>query len=796
MKQLIPGILKLAAVSILVSSLISCGGADDRKVKYLEKGKAYISAKNYDKARIEFKNVLQIDPKYAEAYFYMGQLNEKKSDLGKAFANYKKAVELDPKHVEAKLKLAKIYVVGGTKEFIANANELLAEVKKAQPDNIEAEFIAAIIQYKSGNKALGVSGLEKVIAKDKTLVEGVSILAAFYVVEGNENKAEEVLVNGAKNNPQSILLRISLAKLLAKNNKLTEAENYLMEAIKIEPDKFSLQVALASFYATSNQVDKAESILRKSIAQDDEDIQRYLVLIEMLSSKVSIRKADEELVKVIKNKPHLYDLKFSQVLFYQKMGKKTEAKDILKQIIKDKSYDIEGVKARNFLAKALLEEGDIAGAKATIDEVITEYPNNNDALLLVSKMALINLDALTAINGLRTVIKNNPKNVDASLLLAQAHELNKESVLAENELKKSIEANPANNKAHVNFARYLASKGRVDEAVEVVDKALTYFKNDYDLMNIKLKIIASQGKSDDVLALLNLMEQTNSDRADVNLIKGQYHLAKGEISSAIEQFEKAYIKSKDKFKSLQLIVKAHMLDKKPENALARLQKEMSKNTAVAHLLIGQIYMVQKKVDDARKAFLLASKAARNWFAPYTNLAATYLIEKKFDKALEIYKDAATKLKQPAAALMQIAAIHERKKDYDNAMKVYQQILSENKSNKLAANNYASLLLDYGDKTDVNKALELTKDFEKISQPALQDTLAWAYAKTGDSAKAVEILKPIVEKAPKIAVFRYHLGYALYEMGNKAAAKSHLEIASTSKQEYSGKDKADELFKSL
>jgi len=97
---------------------------------------------------------------------------------------------------------------------------------------------------------------------------------------------------------------------------------------------------------------------------------------------------------------------------------------------------------------------------------------------------------------------------------------------------------------------------------------------------------------------------------------------------------------------------------------------------------------------------------------------------------------------------------------------------------------------------VTKALELTKSFEKMPQPALQDTLAWAYVKKGNSLKAIEILKPIVEKAPKIAVFRYHLGYALYEMGDKAAAKSHLEIATTSKQEFSGKAKAQELYKSL
>ena len=72
MKQLISGLTKLTAASILVVSISACGGAEERKVTYLEKGKAYIADKNYDKARIEIKNVLQIDPKYAEAYLLNG----------------------------------------------------------------------------------------------------------------------------------------------------------------------------------------------------------------------------------------------------------------------------------------------------------------------------------------------------------------------------------------------------------------------------------------------------------------------------------------------------------------------------------------------------------------------------------------------------------------------------------------------------------------------------------------------------------------------------------------------------
>jgi len=108
MKHLISGAIKLTTASVLVMSIVACGGADERKTKYLEKGKAYLEEKNYDKAKIEFKNVLQIDPKYAEAYYYMGQLAEKKKDFIQAVGNYNKAIELNPNNIKAKANRAKI----------------------------------------------------------------------------------------------------------------------------------------------------------------------------------------------------------------------------------------------------------------------------------------------------------------------------------------------------------------------------------------------------------------------------------------------------------------------------------------------------------------------------------------------------------------------------------------------------------------------------------------------------------------------------------------------------------------
>jgi len=798
MKYSISGLFKTTLVSAIAITVISCGGAEERKEKYLEKGKVYLEEKNYDKAKIEFKNVLQIDPKDADAYFFMGQLEERNKELVKALSNYKKAIELDPKHTKAKVKLAKIYVIAGTEAYIKDANALLNQITQEQPGNSEAELISATILYKTGSKQKAIIDLESVVNKDMYLVEGISLLATLYQSEGEEDKAQDLLTKAVENNPKEIPLHISLAKLLAKNNDYSNAEKYLKQAISIEPENYALQVALASFYTSSDQLNKAETVLRNAIKQDDEDSQRYLVLVEMLATRSSVQKAEDELINAIKNKPKIYDLKFSLVSFYEKVGKRKDAKKVLEQIISERTYEIEGVNARIQLANLLLQEGNLKSAKKHVDEVIAEYPNNSGALLITSKLALEDFDSIAAINGLRTVLKNDPKNAEASLLLAQAHELNNETSLAETELKKSIEANPVNDQAHANYTKYLLSKGRIDEAISVLDKALTYFKDSYPLMQLKLKVLASQGQDKQMLTLLNMMEQSNPNNAEINITKGQYYLAKRDFSKSIEQFEKAYEKSNNKFQPLEMMVKVYLTNQQPEKAIEMLNKriEQSADDAIANQLLGQLYVTQNKIDAARLKFQVASNAAASWFLPYKSLALTYAAEKDYIKALEVLKSSLPKLSNVVPAMMQMASLYEVQSKYADAMSIYKQVLDENISNKLAANNYASLLLDHGEAGDVDKALELVKGFEKIQQSAFLDTLAWAYAKSSNHQRAIEILLPIVEKTPDTAIFRYHLGYALYYSGDKAAAKSHLEIAVSSEQKFTGKDEAGKLLKTI
>ena len=85
MKRPMQTFIRLLTVILVMQIISGCGGAEQRKAKYLEKGKAYLEQQNYDKAKIELKNVLQIDPKYAEAYFLLGEIEESRQNWGQAY---------------------------------------------------------------------------------------------------------------------------------------------------------------------------------------------------------------------------------------------------------------------------------------------------------------------------------------------------------------------------------------------------------------------------------------------------------------------------------------------------------------------------------------------------------------------------------------------------------------------------------------------------------------------------------------------------------------------------------------
>src|SRR5580704_17574767 len=102
--------LLLAGIAVL---LAGCGGAQSRYMSHMERGRQYLAAGNLDKASIEFRNALQIQPKGADALYENGLIAQRRRNMGEALGFYQAAVDSNPGDSRARASLAKVFVLGG-----------------------------------------------------------------------------------------------------------------------------------------------------------------------------------------------------------------------------------------------------------------------------------------------------------------------------------------------------------------------------------------------------------------------------------------------------------------------------------------------------------------------------------------------------------------------------------------------------------------------------------------------------------------------------------------------------------
>ena len=790
--------MKILAFGLAVA-LTACGGAEERKAKYMEKGKEYFAEKNFEKAKIEFKNVMQIDPKFAEAFYFMGQAEEQNRDLQKAAGSYNQAIQLDPGHNNAKAKLARIFSMVGTDEYVGKAKDLLKEVFASEPEHLEATLVDAMLDSKDANKDQAIAKLKKIIEKDALFTEAYTVLAVIYAFKDQDDEAISLLKSGIEKNNTNVMLRATLAQLLSKGGRdLVGAEEQAKKITELEPDNFDYRVALATFYSAINQQDKAEAVLRQAIKDQDDDAKRYLVLVEFLARTKNAKAAESELMEAIKKQPKLHDLQFALVDFYQKLKVIDKAIAALTAISEKQDIESAGLKAKTRLADIYLLRGEMKQSQKLIEIVLGQEPNNAGALLVKGKQAFMMQDDQTAINALRAVLKDDSKNSEAALLLAQAHERNNEFDLAKETLVHTLEADPLNPRSHINLSNYLASKNELDKAEQTLDRALTYFKVDYDLLQAKLKLAALRHDDKAVMSLLDVLKQNYPNKEDVYMMRGQFFAAKKQYPQALEEFELALQGSVTHLNPLEAIVKTHIIMGQEQKAIEKLHARLAANAddVLASTFLGQIYAARNDKIKALEYFDNAMKQG-SWDSPYISASIVHLSNKDIKSALSVLEKGAAKVANPASIQMQMASIYEGQKDFDKAITMYEKIVNVNSSNQMAANNLASLLLDHrSDVQSAKRALELTNGFDKTKHPAAMDTLGWALFKNNDVAKAISILEEVTRMEPDVGVFQYHLGMAYHQAGDKVNAKRYLSMAVASKQNYPGKGKAKETLGKL
>lgn len=790
---------KSVVLLLLAMALMSCGGAEQRKTKYLDQAKTYIEQDNLDKARVELKNVLQIDPKHVEAYFLLGQLEEKRQNWDQAFGNYSKVVELNPNHIEARAKLGILYLLTGN---VASATEMMERILAVQPDDLEGKLLKAAILVKQDRSAEAVKIAEKLVSENPGHANAVNFLASLYERQGEKKKAIEILQRSVQLNKKDTGLRLHLAKLYSPKTEVGKIEELLLENIAIEPSRLDHKLMLVGLYSETNQIDKAENVLREAIKEKPAETSRILLLVDFLAKKRSVALAEKELVNAVQANSKSYDLRNVLADLYERTNRASQAESIYKEIIDQEGTNPEGLKASVRLAKILIGSGRIPDGEKLVKKVIETNPRDVGALLVQARLQISKNDVQNAIVSLRSVLKDQPNSAETLTLLGEAHMLSNEPELAYDYFQKAVSENPGNADARLKLAQYLVTaKKDINGGLAQIDAILASSPNHMLALLAKADLLSMQHKYDAVKKVLDAVVKAYPDSPVGYRSLGQLYLEQKKYEPAIQQLEISLEKTpaNNAYQALASIVNAYLLQAKPDKAVARLNRILGAdaNNLDARELLGEVYLSQKKYDEAKAEFRKAVAINPKWNQLYRNLAGIEGLRGGFKAAIPVYQEGLKAIPDDIGLLMLLAEAYERTRDVDNAIASYEHILQINPAYQLVRNNLASLLVDYkGDPKSISRAKELTQEFENTKFAPYIDTLGWVYYKSGDLDKSVAFLEQAVKAAPDIAIFRYHLGMAYYKKGNSAQAKLHLARAVTPNANFMGIDEARSVLKQL
>ena len=131
-----------------------------------------------------------------------------------------------------------------------------------------------------------------------------------------------------------------------------------------------------------------------------------------------------------------------------------------------------------------------------------------------------------------------------------------------------------------------------------------------------------------------------------------------------------------------------------------------------------------------------------------------------------------------------------------ARKVYEATLKLDPNDGVALNNLAFLLAETGG--DLDDALTKAQRAKQLlpSLYEISDTLGWIYLKKNLADQAIDVFKDLVVKEPKHSTYRYHLGIAYSQKGDKTQALVQLREALKYNPTKDEKDQIQQLIARL
>lgn len=675
----------------------------------------------------------------------------------KAKIEYINAARLNPTNNHVIRQVAKILVEQGQ---LGPAFPLLIRASSDYPDDLEIREALALIFARAGgetNRARLKTELDEILKRQATNEAGVLLLTE-QARTPQEIAAlqQQIAALRTRNGGEHVVFLLADAERVRRQGDTNGCEALLKKAVELDPKSPIANQSYGNYLVHTGRKVDGEKYLKTAVEVSPPHGIARQVLAQFLIGEGRLDEAKKVLEEITSKAPERTRAWAMRAEIANGERQFEEAERHIARALHQAPEDVDALRVR---AQIRLGQGKAKDAIEDLERVQKLAPGAAEVYLQMGLAHLSNNDPARAIPSLQQAITLAPGYFPASILLAQVHMQRGEADQALLVLRETARRNPGLVQAQLQLGLAEVTAGRLDDALQTARNTRNRFPNDADVA-LQLALIQRRlGQASDARQNLEaaMMLSTNNLAAFEQLV--QLDLEKGDRDSALKR------------------------------AQARLTQQP--NEPLAWLVLSEVHRNRQEPAEAEKALRKALELDPDSSNAYMSLANLYLGTERQNEAIAELEKSIKVNPKDARALTLLGMIQAERKDFAKASEYYDQALKVRPNNPLVLNNQAYLLAEQLGKTE--EGYKLAQRARELSpkDPLIADTLGWIEYRRGKYSDALRLLTEATPKINQSGEHQYHLGMTHYMMGQEAAARTALEVAVKSTEEFEGKAAARE-----
>lgn len=641
---------------------------------------------------------------------------------------------------------------------IAAARAQAQSVLDRRPDDPAAHRLMGGFFLSTGDLDAAREEFGKVLELNANDKGAILSLARVDVAAGNPAAAQRRLEAVLEREPGDLATLNALAQVAAMQGDTAQAVVQLERARKANPAAAEPSLKLARHFLEQGDLARAEQLALEAVRKAPNSGHAHLMLgmVRTRDGRPSEAQASLERATIVQ--PNFAEAHLMLGGVRQELGLLDAAIASYKRAIE---LSPDSLMAHSALAGAYVALGNAAAADKLAGELVERFPDRAEPLVLVGDLANGRDQLAEALEAYNKAARIAPDRSLAAKRADVRRRLGYDNPA--NVLEDWVREHPDDMVARQMLGEHYLAAGQYERAITAYTATMEAAPSAATAM----KMAAAHnlaGRAQQAVRWLERALELEPGSAQAKAALANLELRRGNQARAL-QLAQALRKSNPDVVDHH-VLEAAALGASGDHAASAAAYERAQALAPSAELLVRIYDARRRAGD-RNAWRLLER----WAADHPD-------------DMEV--------------TMRLAEHYEQNDLNDEAVEAYRRVLYDDPNNFIVLNNIAWVYLKRGDEGDIKRGVNAaSRAYERRKDiPAVADTYGWLLLHDGQTDKALQLLRQAALDAPDMPEIGYHYAVALHRSGNAVGAREQLDRVLASQDEFSGRDEAERLRRTL